>query len=185
MPDIKARLDQIRERIHDKDFLANRGIGNEAGIHIFCYEAEYELVVRDYLRRLFAEAGDGARIIECDLYRIFLETLEDKRVLERAADLEERRGSEHLLTHLHRVATPAVLLEKMRYAPHRRGDVLFLTGIGRAFPFARAQNMLESMQEEFADIPVVMFYPGEFNGQQLSLFGRVFDGNYYRAFNLI
>ena len=34
------------------------------------------------------------------------------------------------------------------------------------------------------DIPVVMLYPGEFNGQELNLFGDFHDGNYYRAFNL-
>ena len=37
----------------------------------------------------------------------------------------------------------------------------------------------------FADIPVVMFYPGTFNGQTLSLFDEFVDGNYYRAFNLL
>ena len=30
-----------------------------------------------------------------------------------------------------------------------------------------------------------MFLPGEFNGQNLSLFGKFHDGNYYRAFNLL
>jgi hypothetical protein len=45
--------------------------------------------------------------------------------------------------------------------------------------------MLDSMQQEFSDIPIVMFYPGEFNGQSLSLFDKFHDGNYYRAFNLL
>ena len=31
----------------------------------------------------------------------------------------------------------------------------------------------------------VMFYPGTFNGQTLSLFDEFVDGNYYRAFNLL
>jgi hypothetical protein len=34
-------------------------------------------------------------------------------------------------------------------------------------------------------VPVVMFYPGMWNGQSLSLFGTITDGNYYRAFPLI
>ena len=38
---------------------------------------------------------------------------------------------------------------------------------------------------DFSDVPIVMFYPGEFNGQSLSLFNKFHDGNYYRAFNLI
>ena len=34
-------------------------------------------------------------------------------------------------------------------------------------------------------IPIVMFYPGSFNGQDLGLFGKFLDGHYYRAFNLL
>lgn len=45
--------------------------------------------------------------------------------------------------------------------------------------------MLDSMQRYFEDIPIVMFYPGSFNGQDLGLFGRFLDGHYYRAFNLL
>ena len=49
----------------------------------------------------------------------------------------------------------------------------------------RAHKMLDSMQHLFADIPIVMFYPGSFNGQDLGLFGKFLDGHYYRAFNLL
>ena len=34
-------------------------------------------------------------------------------------------------------------------------------------------------------VPVIVAYPGRFDGQTLSLFGRLTDGNYYRAFDLI
>lgn len=37
----------------------------------------------------------------------------------------------------------------------------------------------------FSDVPVVLFYPGEYNGQFLLLFEKFMDDNYYRAFNLI
>ena len=49
----------------------------------------------------------------------------------------------------------------------------------------RSHKMLDSMQQAFSDIPIVMFYPGEFNGQSLILFEKFHDGNYYRAFNLL
>jgi len=34
-------------------------------------------------------------------------------------------------------------------------------------------------------VPVVMFFPGEYSGQDLHLFGTVKDDNYYRAFQLV
>ena len=73
----------------------------------------------------------------------------------------------------------------MKYEPHQHGDVLFLTGVGKVYPFMRSHKMLDSMQQAFSDVPIVMFYPGEFNGQSLILFDKFHDGNYYRAFNLL
>jgi hypothetical protein len=37
----------------------------------------------------------------------------------------------------------------------------------------------------FSDIPVIMLYPGSYDGQSLKLFSKFTDDNYYRAFNLI
>ena len=44
---IKQELDRIKERISNKDFLENKGLSNEVGIHVFCYKAEDELIVQD------------------------------------------------------------------------------------------------------------------------------------------
>ena len=34
-------------------------------------------------------------------------------------------------------------------------------------------------------VPVVMFYPGKYDGQELILFNEIKDDNYYRAFKLV
>ena len=33
--------------------------------------------------------------------------------------------------------------------------------------------------------PLVMFYPGKYDGQSLRLFGKLKNNNYYRAFKLV
>lgn len=183
---IHQELDRIKGRISDPSFLANKGLSNEVGIHVFCYDPKDEIVVQDYIRRLRSEANTPYRIIECDLYEIFLSLLEDKRVLNSVDGLEKKRGKDYLLSQLQKIATPEALLAKMVYAPHvKNQDVLFMTGIGKIHPFMRSHKMLDSMQHLFADIPIVMFYPGTFNGQTLSLFDEFLDGHYYRAFNLL
>jgi len=179
-------LDKIKVRISDENFLGNKGLSNEVGIHVFCYDPKHELIVRDFITRLTSEPSDTYRIIERDMYNIFIEILTEKRVLNAIAALEEKRGKDYILTHLQNIAKPEVFLEKMKYEPHERGrDVLFLTGVGKVYPFMRSHIILNAMQKAFADIPIVMFYPGTFNGKDLSLFNTFFDGNYYRAFNLV
>ena len=103
---IKQELDRIRERISNKDFLENKGLSNEVGIHVFCYKAEDELIVQDYIRRLKSEVNSPYRIIECDLYEVFLSLLEDKRILKSVAGLEEKRGKKYLLDQLQQINTP-------------------------------------------------------------------------------
>ena len=111
MSDIKQKLDRIRDRISDPSFLANKGLSNEVGIHVLCYDPADELIVRDFVSRLKAESGTPYHIKECDLYEIFLKLLEDKRVLKSVAGLEDKRGKEYLLKQLQKIATPEALLE--------------------------------------------------------------------------
>jgi len=185
MADIKQELDRIKGRISDVNFLTNKGLSNEVGIHVFKYAPQYELIVRNYIERLVSTPSDDYRVIERDLYKIFLEILDVKRVLPSVQGLEEKKGKDYLLAQLQKIATPEVFLAKMKYEPHKHGDVLFLTGVGKVFPFMRSHKMLDSMQQVFSDIPIVMFYPGDYNGQSLNLFEKFHDGNYYRAFNLL
>jgi hypothetical protein len=185
MADIKQELDRIKGRISDADFLANKGLSNEVGIHVFKYAPQHELIVRDCIERLAAAPSDGYRIVERDMYKILLEILEEKRVLAIVPSMEEKKGKDYLFAQLQKIATPEAFLAKMKYEPHERGDVLFLTGVSKVYPFMRSHKMLDSMQQVFSDIPIVMFYPGEFNGQNLILFDKFHDGNYYRAFNLL
>lgn len=186
MTDIKQELDKIKGRISDPNFLANKGLSNEVGIHVFCYDPADELIVRDFVERLVSTPSDEFRVIERDMYKIFLEILSDMGILDEAIRMEEDNGKEFLLDELQQIADVEAFLEKMNYDPHERGkDVLFLTGVGKVYPFMRSHIMLNAMQKMFADIPVLMFYPGSFNGQDLNLFEKFFDGNYYRAFNLL
>ena len=53
------------------------------------------------------------------------------------------------------------------------------------FPFMRVHTLLEALQPYFSDIPILVMYPGEFDGRQLRLFGRLQPSDYYRAFNVI
>ena len=178
-------LDKIINRMSEEAFLTNKGLSNEVGIHVFCYPPQDEIVVRTFFDDLKTKSGLPFRIVERDLYKIFLEICEERRILSKIPDMEERKGKEALAVQLQKVATPEAFVEKMKYEPHERGDVLLISGVGKVYPFMRSHKILDNIQHIFADIPVLMLYPGEFNGQDLNLFEKFLDGHYYRAFNLL
>lgn len=189
----EKRCAALRARLNDADFLANKGLGNEAGIFTFCYDPTLELKARDFFARLAADAKNGklgardirANIHERNLYDILLEITDSKQILERLPLQEKKRGQEGMLKQVQRIATPEAFVEAIDWDSHKLGDVLIITGIGEVYPFMRAHNILNNMQSAFRDVPVIVAYPGTFDGGSLSLFGKLKDGNYYRAFDLI
>ena len=188
MRNIYARLDALRERLSDEDFLENRGLSNEVGLYVFAYSPDEEMPVRHFLHAVAGEM-DGAdgrgRAIVRDLYEILLDVCRERRILERIPQMEAQRGEAFMLQQIQRVAPPEAYVERMRYGEHRRGDVVMISGVGRVFPYMRSHSILNNLQHVFDDVPVVLFYPGEYTGQTLTLFGRFIDDNYYRAFNLV
>lgn len=189
--DASARV--LEERLSDADFLANRGLGNEVGFHVFCYDPAFELQARKLFKRLESMAEQGklpCRIIHRNLYDIFIEICNNKRILAAIPKQEEKRGSESQVRQLQRVATPELFAQALDYEDHQSGDVLLISGVGEVYPFLRAHVLLDNIQHLFSDIPVVLAYPGKYDGQSFSLFSGVAsrglnDGNYYRAFNFV
>ena len=191
--DFDKRCAELRRRLSDADFLSNRGLGNEASIFTFCYDPTLEVEARDYLSRLEADSKAGklgsdgiwANVVVRNLYDLLLSIAEDKRILDKLADQELKRGREGLLKQIQRIATAEAFVAKMDWQPHSPGDVLLITGVGEVYPFMRVHNILNNMQSTMRDVPVVVAYPGAYDGGSLSLFGKLNDGNYYRAFDLI
>ena len=188
MQNIYARLDALREKLSDAAFLENKGLSNEVGLYVFAYSPDEEMPVRHFLHTISEEMNgeDGrGRAIVRDLYEILLEICRERRILDRIPQMEAQRGAAFMLQQIQRVAPPEAYVDHMRYGDHRRGDVVMISGVGRVFPYMRSHNILNNLQHIFDDVPVVLFYPGEYSGQTLTLFNRFIDDNYYRAFNLV
>lgn len=185
MSDIKEQLDLIKEKFLNDDFLENKGLSNEVGFHFFCYPPKEEMLIRNYIEKLKVDTNEKYTIKNYDLYDVFLEVLEEKRVLDKVAGLEQKKGKENLLFQLQKIATPEAFIEKMDYKSLAKGDVVVITGVGKVFPYMRSHNLLENMQKHFSETPVVVFYPGVYDGTSPKLFDKFNDGHYYRAFNLL
>lgn len=189
--ELDERLDRIWDRISDQDFLANRGVANEVRYYVFDYEPCDELIIRDKIKTLKKQNNldaDGFQIIEFDLYEMVICILEEKGYLDKCVKFEEQKGMEYLykaVTKMLRLTNDDNLIVNRICENTPENAVVFLTGVGKVFPFVRSHNVLNNLHQVLDSVPVVMFYPGTWNGQSLSLFGTITDGNYYRAFPLI
>ena len=185
MSDIKERLDKVRALIQEPEFLEGKGLSNEVNIRIFCYEPEKEMTVRHFVEQLTTDQSLNCHLKICNLYDIFLSICDDMDITNEIPDMEEEDGSEYLLEQLHSAVGEGEFIEKIQYEPHEPGDVLMLTGVGEVFPFMRIHALLEALQPHFSDIPILVMYPGEFDGRHVKLFNRLQPNDYYRAFNVI
>ncbi|MCI8658743.1 MAG: DUF1788 domain-containing protein [Lachnospiraceae bacterium] len=189
--EFNERLDKIWDRISNKDFLANKGVANEVRYYVFDYEPCDELMIRDKIKALKKQnnpEADGFQIIEYDLYEMIIQILEEKGYLNKCIRFEEEKGMEYLykaVTKMLRLTNDDNRIVSRIVGNIPNNAVVFLTGVGKVFPFVRAHNIMNNLHQVLDRVPVVMFYPGRWNGQSLSLFGTITDGNYYRAFPLI
>lgn len=190
MKDIYQRIDEILPKIIQTAFRQNKGLGNEIGFYVFDYDPEYELLVRDRVKFIKekAKSAYGLNIVEFDLYEIIIEILESKEYLKRNFQMEEKKGSEYVLNATKK--TLRLTLENdlvVQYISERLdgSDIVFLTGIGRAWPIIRSHTILNNLHRIVEKQPLVMFFPGTYDGGTLMLFSSLKDDNYYRAFSLV
>ena len=188
---IYERLDKILPRLQERRFRENKGLGNEIGFYIFDYDPEDELIVREHIKDLkqkMNKEGSNSKIIEFDLYEIVLEILEDKNYLDKVFNMEEKQGSEYVFNAIKkslRLTTNNDLVVKYIKERANDGDIVFITGVGRVWPIIRSHTILNSLHSVIEEVPLVMFFPGEYDGLGLKLFNEIKDDNYYRAFQLV
>lgn len=189
--EFNEKLDKIWDRISEDKFLKNVGVGGEVRYYVFDYEPVDELVVREKIENLKKRNhldADGFQIVEFDLYKLIIGILEERGYIDKCIAFEESKGHEYLynaVAKLLRLTTDDNLIVTKIVNETPENSVVFLTGVGKAYPFLRSHNVLNNLHQVLDKVPVIMFYPGCWNGKTLSLFGTIDDGNYYRAFPLI
>ena len=148
-------------------------------------------MVRDHIEFIKQKISDeysDINIKEFDLYEIILEVMNKKGYLQKNIEMEKKKGSKYVFNAI-RKSLRLTLKNDMvlSYIVNRvePNDIVFITGVGKAWPIMRSHTVLNNLHNVIDQVPVVMFFPGEYDGLELILFNEIKDDNYYRAFQLI
>ncbi len=194
------RFNKILPKITSGGFLRGDGIGNEIAFHIFDYPPEDELIVRDRIESLVTQipkTKPGTRVRHINLFEFLLDYLRDRGLLEKSLELEKKQGNEALAKALRGVLHEEKLAKRFgEVARPEKHDLILVSGVGNAYPLLRSHTLLTNLHSIMDRTPLLLFYPGSYDGMSLHLFGktglvggpqedRKRPANYYRAFRLV
>lgn len=188
MKTLHERLDQMEQLIRLPNFRQNKGLGNEVGYYVFDYPPEHELVVRQriqYMKNKNSKFNDGYELVVFDLYDIVIEMLEEEGFLDLCYGFEQKNGLDRIVTAIERLVYEENMVEHYIQKNTPQMAVVVLIGVGKCYPFLRSHKVLNNLHHAVDHVPVIMMYPGTYDGQQLVLFSELKDDNYYRAFRLV
>lgn len=193
MVDLENRLNQLEDKIKQPNFRKNKGLGNEVGYYVFDYPAEQELLVReriDYLKSKYATNSHDFQVIVFDLYDIIMDILIQEGFLELCMEFEQTKGFLEITKAVNEMLRMEEDNQNNELLAHIKNNtpknaIVFLSGVGKCYPMMRSHKILNNLHQFLDDVPVVMFFPGKYDGQSLMLFSEVKDDNYYRAFKLV
>ncbi|MBV1758098.1 MAG: DUF1788 domain-containing protein [Dethiosulfatibacter sp.] len=190
---LETRLNLLEEKIKQPNFRQNKGLGNEVGYYVFDYPAEQELIVRErvgYLKNKYENSIHDFKIVVFDLYDIIIDLLMQEGFLEICQEFEKTKGLKEITKAVNEMLRMEEDNQSNEVLAHIKNNtpkdaIVFLAGVGKCFPILRSHKILNNLHQFVDDVPVVMFFPGKYDGQSLMLFSEIKDDNYYRAFKIV
>ncbi|MCB0669874.1 MAG: DUF1788 domain-containing protein [Saprospiraceae bacterium] len=181
------KFERLFQVLKSETFLKKLSLGGEIPFYISTYRPEDENKVSVSITLLKKKLEThGIDVFMINLYDLCLDILCEEDDLEDFFQLEEQLSQSEFLEELSSAlnAETAIIPEIENRINQSNARIVFITGVGQVYPFLRSHTVINNLQRIVKDVPVVMFYPGDYDGQKLSLFGRLKNENYYRAFNI-
>lgn len=189
MTSLNECLNEILPRVVSDDFLSGTGIGNEIAFYVFDYPPEEEMCIREHVAFLLDQIPKqkpGLRVRHVNLFDFVLDYLRARKLLDKALQMQREKGDAALLKALagplHESKVAAYFAEVAQPQAH---DLILVSGAGSVWPLLRSHTLLNNLHPVMGQTPLVLFYPGRYDGQSLRLFGKLKSNNYYRAFKLV
>lgn len=186
---LTQRLNEVLPKVTSSEFLSSKGLGNGIAFYIFDYPPEEELGIREYIQFLTAhipKLRPELRVKHINLFDLVVDHLKERNLLERSFEKQKEKGD----TALEKALSSPLKAEKLvqlfaEVVKPQNQDLVLVSGVGSVWPLVRSHTLLNNLQTVMGQTPLVMFYPGRYDGQALRLFGKVKSAPYYRAFKLV
>lgn len=190
MKNFQTRLNQVISKITSNDFLESKGLGNDIGFWIFDYPIEQDDTVMHFLQDTILPTIQGMphnlSVCHINLFDFLIGLLKERNLLDKIIQLQQTGGDEKTLAAIKPVLKEDKLAQKLAsFIDHNTTDIVILSGVSSAYPMLRTHTLLSALHPFMQDTPLLMFYPGSYDGQSLKLFNTLSDDHYYRAFRLI
>ena len=187
--DLNERLNKILDRVTSDDFLHGKGLGAEIPFYAFDYPPERELEVREHIAFLLAQIPKRRpelRFVHVNLFDLIIQYLKDRELYAKVGGKWKEKGDDGLRKALAAPLDAGKLATVFAEAVNPEAqDLVLVSGVGSAYPLLRTHNLLNNLHHRMGSTPLVLFYPGVYDGQSLRLFGLLPDRPYYRAFRLV
>ncbi|MGG7188486.1 DUF1788 domain-containing protein [Clostridium paraputrificum] len=180
------RFEELDKKLREEKFIKGRGTGNDLSFYVFDYDPKDEIEVRYRLHKIIEKYNriDSNKIKVFDLYKMFIGFLKEQDIFEQIQEMEGQNGKKYTIDAITPFISEEMYIEKISNE-FQRFDVIFITGVGKVYPFMRSHYILNKLHAVINKKPLIMFYPGTYTGQDLTLFNRIMDDNYYRAFPIM
>ena len=126
------------------------------------------------------------RAHKIDLFKLIMELLEERGLLDKVIQMQVEKGNDAVQAPLRSVLKEDKLAQRIAQQVNMDDtDMVILTGVGAAYPMVRTNTLLSALHPVMGNTPLLMFYPGRYDGYSLNLFSKMADDHYYRAFRLV
>lgn len=190
MQNFQGRLNQVIAKITSEEFLQSKGLGNDIGFWIFDYPIEQDDTVIQFLEKTIIPTIQAPphqlHVCHINLFEFLIGLLKERNLLDKVIELQKSSGDAKTLESIKPVLKEDKLAQKLsELIDHSQTDVVILSGVAAAYPMLRTHTLLSALHPYMQDTPLLMFYPGSYDGHSLKLFNTLADDHYYRAFRLI
>lgn len=185
MIDMDIIFEGVYQKLISPDFGQN--LGGELPLFIqqipVSKQSELEYQANRLVSRL---AKQGKKAIVIDLFCLSIKILDEEGVLQTLLEEEKELDSDTILSTLDSILDiKEVVIPRINdIIKDNELDFVLITGVGRVYPFLRSHSILNNIEEIANRCNIILFFPGNYNNLQLSLFGIISDENYYRGHNL-
>ena len=183
--DMDILFEEIFRKLISPDF--GKNLGGELPLFIQPIPVTGQTELDGQVERLVSRLGKkGKTAIIINLYELAMQLLEEEGVLETILEEESDIPQEDISSTLDSILDmKSVIIPRIQdKICESNPDFVFITGVGRVYPFIRSHGILNNIEELAMNNNLILFFPGEYNNLQLSLFGTISDENYYRGHNL-